>query len=149
MKDEFFDGLVVDQVLVDNAVEYSFVDTVVPNAVGVDDKQRTIVTDAEAGRCAAFDAHRIIVFAKLPEFVGQRAIDAGCFAIGITVAAGADKYVSGIGCLTRCILVQNKFSVELIFCYKITEATKFLKAVFCVFGKNRCANKKRPRIGSR
>lgn len=133
MKDEFFHGLIVDQVLVDDSIEHGFVYAVVPNAIGIDDEQGSVVADAEAGCCAAFDAYRVVVFAELTEFVGQRAVDAGCFAVGITIAAGADKDVSGIGCLNGCILVQKKFSVEKFFCHKNREDTKISNAVFCVF----------------
>ena len=54
----FFDGLIVLQVLFYDAMQYVFIDVVIPDAITVDDHNRPARAHAEAFGDAAFDALR-------------------------------------------------------------------------------------------
>ena len=45
MEHILFYRLTTDEMFLNNAIEYGFVDVVIPDSIGVDDKQRTVVTD--------------------------------------------------------------------------------------------------------
>ena len=75
---------IVDQVLFNNPIEDGFVDVVVPDAVGVDDDDRTAGTDAEAGGDAPLHPFGVVVAAKFAQFVGQTGIKSLRLAIRIT-----------------------------------------------------------------
>src|SRR5690242_7567977 len=77
MKNIFLHWSPTDQMFSDNAVEQRIINMVVPNAVGIDNQERAVITDAQARRQTPLNADGIIVAAKFTQFIGQALIEFG------------------------------------------------------------------------
>ena len=63
VKDKLLHRLAADQVFGDDAVEQCFVDMVIPDAIGVNYEQGTVVANTETGSQPTFNAQRVVVAA--------------------------------------------------------------------------------------
>lgn len=104
VKDILLHRFTPNQMLCDNSVQHRLVDMMVPNAIGIDNEQWSVITDTQAGRNPTFDTQRIFITAQLTQLARQAVVKLVRLLFWITILARADKNVAGIRCLAGCIV---------------------------------------------
>ena len=99
MEDKLLHRFTADQMFFNDAVEQGFIDMMVPDAFGVDDQQRAVVSDAQTGGESPFDAQGIIVAPQVTQLACQEIVEFDRFSLRIAEAPTTDKEMACIGCL--------------------------------------------------
>src|SRR5690242_16578025 len=99
MEDKFLNRLPADDVLFDNAVEHIIGDMVIPDAIRIDDEERSAAANAQARGDTTLDAQEIVVIGEFAQFTRQAAIERLRLATRVTIVAHTEEEVAGVGCL--------------------------------------------------
>ena len=96
MKDVFFHRAIALEMLLYDSVEHLLSYIVVPDALRINDQERSTITDPQTGSDTPFHALRVIISPQFTQFARQGLIEGSGTMVGITIFPETYEYVTVI-----------------------------------------------------